>query len=290
MKKWFLLSLILIFPLFSLCQNGTNSIKHVDKMNLKGAVKTIKHTAYEPISIESDSINLLKFDFFGMHNYIHKFDKQGWLLEKTELKLREEQLIPSGIWTYDYDEEHRLSKESYIFDAIDGSDSATFEYTYPIDSLTTVIEKRKGEFQRIYHYILENRTEEFITINSDSSYISKSFFEMDAQRRIIRKEDYSNVSRLQNLTINFYQDEIFRTPNKVLITHIKSGQVYLTENLLDEQGNITSQKNISLNTGEFKTTTYTYIYDTTGNWIEKKEFIDNRPRKVFRREIEYFMN
>lgn len=112
---------------------------------------------------------------------------------------------------------------------------------------------------------------------------------MDDQGSVIRNEDYSNVSRLQNLTIKFYQDEIFRTPNKVLITHFKSGQVYLTENLLDEQGNITSQKNISLNTGEFKTTTYTYIYDTNGNWIEKKEFIDNRPRKVFRREIEYYL-
>jgi hypothetical protein len=289
MKKWFLLSLILIFPLFALGQNGTNSVKHVDKMNLKGAVKSIKHTAYEPGSIETDSINLVKFDFFGMHNYIHKFDREGWLIEKVEFKLRERQLIPSGIWTYDYDEEHRLAKESYIFDAIDGSDTATFEYTYPFDSLTTVVEKRKGKFQRIYHYILENRTEEFITINTDSSYIGKSFFEMDDQSRVIRKEEYSNVSRLQNLTINFYQDEIIRTPSRVLKTHFKSGQVYLTENLLDDQGNITSQKNSSFYTGESKTTTYIHIYDTTGNWIEKREFIDNHPRKVFRREIEYYL-
>lgn len=112
---------------------------------------------------------------------------------------------------------------------------------------------------------------------------------MDDQGSVIRNEDYSNVSRLQNLTIKFYQDEISWTPNKVMDTYFKSGQVYLTEILLDEQGNITSQRNSSFYTGESKTTTYTYIYDTTGNWIEKREFIDNRPRKVFRRDIEYYL-
>lgn len=290
MKKLFLLSLKLIFPFLAVCQIGTNSIKHMDKMNLKGAVKQIKHAAYKPENSETDSINLIRFDFFGMHNYTQKFDRQGWLIEKAELKLREEQLIPSGIWTYDYDEDHRLLKETYIFDALSGSDTATFQYAYPFDSLTTIVEKRNGETQRIYHYILENRTEKFITINSDSSYIGKSFFEMDDQGRVLRNEDYSNVSRLQNLTINFYQDEIFRTPNKVMETHFRSGQIYLIENLLDEQGNITSQKNSSFNTGEFKTTTYTYFYDTSGNWIEKREFIDDHLRKVFRREIDYYLN
>lgn len=289
MKKWFLSSLILIFPILSFCQIGTNSVKHVDRMNLKGAVKQIKHTAYKPEYNETDSINLIRFDFFGMHNYTQKFDRQGWLIEKAEFKLKEEQLIPSGIWTYGYDEDHRLVKETYIFDALSGSDTATFQYAYPFDSLTTIVEKRNGETQRIYHYILENRMEKFITINSDSSYIGKSFFEMDNQGRVIRNEDYSNVSRLQNLTINFYQDEIFRTPNKVMETHLRNGQIYLIENLLDEQGNITSQKNSSFNTGEIKTTTYTYFYDASGNWIEKREFIDNHLTKVFRREIEYYL-
>lgn len=31
---------------------------------------------------------------------------------------------------------------------------------------------------------------------------------MDDQGSVLRNEDYSNVSRLQNLTIKFYQDEI----------------------------------------------------------------------------------
>lgn len=290
MKKLFVLSLISIIPFFAFCQIGTNSVKHVVKMDLKGAVKEIKHYAFEPDITEKDSIHLKRFDFFGMHNFILEFDREGWLIKKTEFKLRDEQLMPFGKWNYTYDGKSRIIKETYTFDGLSNSETASFQYAYPYDSLTTIVEQRNGKTRSTYHYILINRTEEFISINSDSSYIGKTILEMDDQGRVLRIEDYGNVSRLQKLTINSYHDKIYRTPSKVLSTDLKSGQTFLIENLLDEQGSITSQKKSSFNNGEFKTTTYTYIYDTTGNWIEKREFLDNHLRKIFQREIEYYPN
>lgn len=288
MKKVFLLFLIMATPLLAFSQRGKSSVNDLVMMNLKGAVKEVRHFAFTPKYMEEDSIVLSPLDFFGTHNFILKFNERGWLNEKIELRLnQEDHLFPDAIWKYTYDRQERLSSETITF-RVTTPDTASFHYAYPNDSLMTIAEKQNRQTKMTYRYTQDDRTEEFIAINRDSSYIGKTYFEKDTFERIIRREDYNNMPRLQNLTINFYQDSIFRTPYKTIETNLRTGRMLHIENLLDEHGNMISQKVGPIQNGESKITTYTYLYDAGGNWIEKREFIDNQLRKIFLREIDYY--
>lgn len=290
MKKPFLVLLILMIPFLAFSQRGKSSINDLMMMNLKGAVKEVRHFGFTPEYIEEDSIVLSPLDFFGTHNFILKFNEKGWLKEKIELRLnQEEHLFPDAIWTYTYDGQQRLLNETITF-RVTTPDTASFHYAYPNDSLMTIAEKQNSLTKMTYRYTLDNRTEEFLAINRDSSYIGKTYFEKDAHDRIIRREDYNNMTRLQNLTINFYQDSIFRTPFKTIETNLRTGRMMQIENILDDHGNIISQKLGPIQNGESNTTTYTYVYDVGGNWIEKREYISNQLRKIFLREIDYYQN
>ncbi|EMS33187.1 hypothetical protein C943_00464 [Mariniradius saccharolyticus AK6] len=285
-----LLILLLFFgtPLIAFGQKSQLSVKHSVSMNLKGQVQEVRNYAFEPGGKESDTVNLVPYDFFGMLNFIVQFDRQGWKVKKIDLKLHDSKLVPSATWSYRYDSLHRLIEETYIFKSIDQTDTASFHYLYPSTNHTTIIEKRNSEMRMAYHHKLENRTEEVTTVNSDSSYIARKYFQFDEQERIIKVEDYGNESRLRNLTINFFGSDSYRNPAKVLETDLRTGKTFLSENELDVFGNVVGKKISSVESGESRTTTFTYSYDELGNWIEQKEFIDGVLRKVFKREIVYY--
>lgn len=167
-------------------------------------------------------------------------------------------------------------------------ETASFSYFYLNDTSTSILEKRNGNLAFTYHYNLNNNTEEFTRVNADSSFIHKTYSEIDDKNRIMRKEDYANSTRIRSLTLNSYHDKHFLTPAKSLQSSGKGKQISLYENILDEYGNVVSEKITAFHTGDSNTTTYAYLYDDRGNWIEKSEYVDQILRTVVKRVIAYY--
>ncbi|UJP66595.1 hypothetical protein [Mongoliitalea daihaiensis] len=276
------------FPFTVFSQSGTLATTQKEKQNLKGPVKEVLHTTFEPMQIGGDSTTWIPYDFFGFHNYRLKFDNRGLLTERIDYKLQDNELKQRGIWNYTYDEKDRVVEEVYLYESLSTIDTASFSYTYLNDSSTSIFEKRNGVPSSTYHYNLSKSTEEFTSVNADSSFIQKTFSEIDDRNRVTRKEDYSNGTRIRSLTLNTYHEQQFLTPAKSLQSYGKGNQVSLYENELDEQGNVISEKITAFHTGDSKTTTYSYLYDDMGNWIEKGEYVDKILRKIVKRSIDYY--
>jgi hypothetical protein len=256
----------------------------LERMGLKGDIKTYSHIEYRPIKNIADTSSLRVDHFFlSPNNYTLHFNNEGYKTKMTEYEYlyEEDSLKPKGIWTYSYDSINRIVQEIYYLNNI-SNDTTILNYEYIGDSVTLVHDTNKN---LTYRYAQRGKIEFATKANSDSSHISRQLFVYDKLNRLIRKEEYEDRSTLTFLRSWNYTDSLSTKPS--LDVGISAKYNYgpiIMINEYDSLQNLVLSKGI----GSQKPKIIEYTYDSNGNWIEQRTQQPNDLIKISRRKIEYF--
>ena len=159
---------------------------------------------------------------------------------------------------------------------------------YINNKLSTEISKwlsPKSEAKTLYYY-----NEKGILDSSEfnsKDFNSKEYYKFDFNGNIVIDSSISNPSLVfEHIKKYYYHENIIDSAyyfNKMFPSefeiekYIDNNPSKLLSYTIDEKGEI------KINS----TTTYTYIYDAQGNWIEQKSFVDGKKDKVIKRTIIY---
>lgn len=281
MKKLILLT-IGISILLGSCTSSKEDIKENDwkQYKLSDKVKSLKATTYKAVEkfgeIEKGDIipsfenKQLVFNLEGKITEENLYDSDGGLLHKDEYKYDMKGIIIE-INRYDSDGslfEKTLSKndekgnlvESNIYDS-DGNLSSKI----------------------VFKCDKEGKINEYNIYDSDGNLEQKYLIKYDKEGNQVELNLYDSDG--SHSTKNKYDEK----GNQVEMIVYRSDGSFSYNNLYkyDKKGNLT--ENISVDKldqkWEYK---YEYEFDNKGNWIKKIEFLNNMPRVIIEREIEYF--
>jgi hypothetical protein len=235
-------------------------------MGLKGNVKEFSTTEYT----QTPAGKLEIFDFFGSNNFKYSFNSRGYITSKIDFRKDRNTLRTGSVRTYSYDNTNRISRENLIY-YFRLKDTIDITYSYSGDSLAQVISWGGKWKKMVYNYLQRKELELLTTINSDSSYITKTFFSYDKFNRITRIEEYGKSDSIQVLKEISYIDTISVNKYREITTQNKDR--YYFEYVYDENKN-----RLKWITGDFKsdetsTHRYEYVYDSHKNWTEKRHFL-----------------
>jgi hypothetical protein len=281
---------ITLFVILTNCfgQNRQRLIStDLERLGLKGNIKSLTHLDYDPIKNISDTTSLRIDHFFlAPNNHTLVFNLDGFLTMNTEFEYlhREDSLKPKGVWNYSYDSLNRINQETYYWNN-NSKDTTIWVYEYFGDSVT-LIHKYDDTYKHMrYRYEQRRNIEYLTTANSDSSYLTRVLFAYDNQNRLIRKEEYEDQNTITFIRSWAYADSLSNSPSTdVGISAKHNYGPIIIFNEYDSLQNIKLSKGVNSD----KPTITEYTYDRYGNWTERRTQLPNERIKISRRTIEYF--
>jgi len=251
----------------------------LDKMNLKGKVKSIKEVSYKAL-VKSEKIVKGKKERFQSYDEMDKlfmFNEQGNEIERKEFysegSLNER-------YTKLYNKEGNLL-ETVVYNA-DGS--FFYRATYIYDENNRCIECKGAESKWIYKYNeLGNLIEEYKYYILGDEMENKKTYEYDKNNNKISESSYSEDSLDYKWTYKY--DE-----NKKLIEFNEGTDGVFNYKWIykyDKKGNLIEEDKYSFGLLQTKSI-YKYDFDKRGNWIKRIRFIGKLPKYILEREIIYF--
>ncbi len=273
--------LISILSFQCYCQNTNNNKSKNDliRLKLKGKVKTLTELEYSSVM---DSGKSAKGKLISSKKRL--FNSDGNLLE-TSCKMSNEKY--SYKYTCKYNKKGKMVEES-LFDNI-GNFSGKICFVYNNKAQITQQNEYNAQNKLIkkcdYKYDKKGNQIEMLiskTEFSDSRYI----FEYDDKGNETEYKIFKSDSLFQkvvktyddnlNLTLESYSDFNGKFTGKIVYQY-------------DSNGNEISR--IPFNSDGKKSFVNTYLYnkiDKSGNWINKTEFFNRKPKVIFEREITYY--
>ncbi|MGD0710072.1 MAG: hypothetical protein ABR968_02745 [Bacteroidales bacterium] len=280
MKKT--LIIIIIFASIHSFSQDVKAIKKTDleKMNLKGNIKTIYDTLYNVVDkfgelkkeVDTDSTlifndkgNLVEVSLYNhngslIHTYTYKYDENGNKIEK------------------EYKENTKLDPVAV---------EKAYKYTWKYDSKGNVIEENKYSNyldkllnKWISKYDDNGNIIEYNTYNSDGSPESKYIYMYDDKGKIIKEENNYNTYNVYNYgqIINLYKitwkydSSGNKTKEKNILYNKNENANYNEAKVIwkyDNKGKLIEENQYSAYGNlVYK---YTYKYDDKGNMIEKDQ-------------------
>lgn len=258
-------------------------------MNLKGTVKSIHEISYEAIGKSGDiQKGEMKSEFYENDKYF-LFDQNGWETEDSYYfnwkKSRGHYHVH-----YSYDDQGNILEKSHI-DSI-GKVFLEYKLTYKYDSSKRIREETKYDWldsvdcKYKYSYDSIGEKEEGDLFIRNEGLFSKSIFKYDEKGRVIEK-CYSSGKGIQterwackyDEAGNIIEDAWYSSKNKIFMKYNYKR---------DDKANITEMDWYKSNGKLREKRNYEFDYDKNGNWIKRIEFINDKPKYIVERELQYY--
>lgn len=254
----------------------------------KGDVKSVLIEIFKP-RYKGDSIVALVYEsgpFAIQHQKIY-FGDNGLVIRKDELQKScdIDSLHVEHVWSYHYSN-GRL--DSVLRRELDGKlyrHSWKFYYTYPNDSIS--YEDFDTGFKRIKRIKKAPNSETVEYLNSDSTLLITEVSQLDTFKRKERFEVWQK-KKLESITLYYYQDSLSRLPTDEYFIDLELNEISHTKYLYNEFYDQVEWVTFDRMDKEVYRKNFEYIYDSTGNWLEKKEYNQSgRLITIYKQSFEY---
>jgi len=200
---------------------------------------------------------------------------------------------------YFYEDNNLIKKEKIGYQTGEVYEETSYQYQQnklirqevkSIDNGKEVL-KQDGSFYSTYIYGDNTETEKFYGYNEEKKTFVLAYAahkQFDANKNLVQE-------KLEDINGEIYEqsDLIYNKENKLIKTVKSLRSPSTTTYKYNKEGHIT--ENIHESEGTIITTTYTFKYDTKGNWIEKKEAQTTNikrqiqePEYIIKRNLTYY--
>lgn len=194
---------------------------------------------------------------------------------------------PTDKVTYLYDSKGNINQENIYL----GSEYIQYTALYKYDAKNNkVFEGRydkdsKMTYETKYQYDTNNNLLKSTTIGKDNQVEYSEELTYDKKNNILSRltfERYDNTKTLNKF--------LYDSNNNAIKRQISKNDVLLFEVNIDydKNNNQISYVATELASKAVSKRSYTYEYDTNGNWTKKTVFIDGKPKFIVERQIVYF--
>jgi len=292
---------ILVLLIFFCSSCGTNLDKGVIKNKPKFKSETTQ--IYEAIK-EGDSIKPgYKIKSSGLdqnEKKLYFYDKKNRLIKLIKDSIE--------IYTYQYNDFDSIKKVNFKSGDFESQSYLNYnDKNFLIQRVDSVKGKKMLVIKKKYdndHQVLrvttiypETPSTEIIekTYNSDKKLsevktervgysITKNIYQYPNDKTVIIKSDYINDSNYTEIKRIYDKNNILI---KERITPIGSERFMIVEQKRDKLGNLKSHVQINEVGDTIRLWKYQYLYDSNNNWIQKINYLDDKPLSFIKREIKY---
>ena len=329
MKKfnYFILSTFCILINFSCTTDKEKKLSDIEKMKLKGNIKSIKSVEYDAKE-KFGKIVKEKITYDKYPNYEIAFNKSGNQIEFSSYpygKLKSKR-------TYKYDEKGNITELNEYSSNGNLLKKSIYNYDNESNLSNCNIYKSDGSLENkiVWSYI-NNKLKEYTKLDSDKKTILKYVykyenddlteakqyglkgnldnFKYDSNSNLIKQEELNSNENLIKL-----ETSVFDSENNIIEKNIYDSDNVLenkhtyrynkNNNLIEhtnddigwgtftyrynENGELYEQVNFNLKKENTYNLKKIYIYDDNGNWIKLTEFKGVLPNTINEREIIYY--
>ena len=274
---------LLIYLQIICCYAQQKNENDLRAMNLKGNVRSTKEIEYkvkeeifltfgdiQPSVIEGSEN--YTFDSIGNQTECSRYFQNGSLIYK---------------YTYKYDSiEHLIERKSF-----DKKENLLIKITYKYDSSEYLIEsksfdKKENLLMRIaFNYDSVNTIMEDY-LNPDGSLKERWVHVQDGIGNTVDEKQYSSEGKLVYRFTSTYDVFGNLTEGK---SYKKNGKMlYKYTYKCDSNNNLIEQNEFLPNGSFVLKNSYTYFFDKKGNWIKRITYVNDVPKIITERNIEYF--
>jgi hypothetical protein len=273
--KNFILFLIICVPY------SNYGISDIDKMQLKGKVKSLIQTPYN-IAYEGSTIkHSEKITDFFYENFNLKFNIAGYLTREIEFNTKVKYIYKY----YDQFNREKLYQKKY------------YNYFHKLVLKKEFIYNKSGKLsKRIGGYILDKSTYkydsfgnliEFIAYESENKIDGMIFNKYDSNNQLIESQEYYDLETPSDKILFFYNNE-----NQLIKT-----EKYNKHNLLNSIKKYKNKVCISykwlsyndnLEVKESNQYIYKYQFDSQMNWVKRITILNDVPNHISIRRIKYY--
>lgn len=275
---------IIMLTILGSCSNIKKE-NDLTKHNLFGKVKKIEVTSYEAIERfgEIEKGDKTGTSFWG-EDYYQIFNIKGNIIELNYYNSNVKHI-------YKYDNKENLIEIHFIHD-----DSVLTRKNILVydDKGNMIVEESMRKVlavtsfsKDIYKYDKKGNMIENNTYMNDGSLVKKYLYSYDDKGNMIEKSSYNadgNLSWRNNYKYddkgNIIEEDNFYPSN--IIKHHKNTYKY------DDKGNMIEDISYNEDGSLYTKNTFKYEFDKKGNWILVIRYINDIPRFLSEREIEYF--
>ena len=325
MKKHPIISFLVLLTISIGC-NNTNEFKNdLERLNLKGKVKTLKWTPYEAVEKFGE---VTKGEIAIGENYSIVFNEEGNMIERKKYLSSGK---PYEKYVYKYDSNHNLIEENY---SSYGEFESKTKYKY--DDRGKRIEKAEYNSEgslsgkEVYKYDEKGNKIEIQNIASNGDKYGKGIFKYNKKNKLVEKNYYRSDGNLIKKGIFIYNEngdlieekDSDKNFNMEVVAEYKDKGIKIISH--DSDDNINLQTKVVFNSNFFRkmalkykdilsmfdvvddldvaegkvydskndslmtAVKYTYDYDMKGNWTKRIEYQNEKLKGLVGREITYY--
>lgn len=273
------LSLLCSLTLVTQVQNHFAQIKiHRSDLSLKGNVRSVSQQVYLPI-IEGEKVSAGNKIEFLKSNFIVKYNEKGY---KTE----EDWLDTTGqvVDRFRYTNLKGLPVQCKWYRMKQNTCKETREISYNkagfIEEVKWLNQNSKLKKHAIYQYNEKDKLSEMQWIDADRGVLEKWKYSYDV---------FGNKTQFSTSNASFNYRYNGNNQNSRLIQKDKSGNMVRGEQLkYNQEGLLSTQIGFNKDYKTLYQNSFQYTYDDQGNWTQKIEYRNNKPIRVYKRDITYF--
>ncbi len=246
------LSIVLLSLLSIISCSKVKKINSWQEMNLKGRVKSIKEIAYD---LARDSKSIEKGELFSTSKFL--FNEEGNFIEKA------------------------------LYDA---RDTLVFQHYYKsnkgliIECVSEQIDR--GRFKYVFRYDTQGAIQACLVYNSKGLLSFRIQCKGDDNGRPIEQIKYDANDKLID-RVKIVYDKDGHMIEKALLAPDNSLELkFLYE--YDNKGNLIKEEKSNSENRIIASHSYQHKFDQKGNWLQKIEYTNSIPRRIYTREIEYY--
>lgn len=225
----------------------------LQKLNLNGAVKSIRETSYPAREVKGE-VQMGDMEYY----YINSFDKRGNKTEDIQFK-------PDG---------SQMKKYVYQYDTT-GKRTVRLQY----DSASNLVRKIT------YTYNAEGYCTEDNSYNPENRLEKKYTYTYDRKGNCLEDKSFNPENVLLKKVTYLYDSD-----GKLIGQNWYNGKGDLEKECTyhyDFQGNVIDEE-VNLTVGGNPVYNYHYVYDKNGNWVKKVTMKDQRPVVILERIVKYY--
>lgn len=282
----FSFTILLCFILLSCDSN--NHKNDICKNNLKGRVRSLRETSYAAIDRFGEiSKGAIARRMFFENNYYQLFNHDGFLISEIEYENNGD--IESRS-TFMYDIHDRLIEEVWYNE----NGNIDMKWLSKFDKSGNIIESigydSIGALNSKYIYTYDKNGNKISECNYDSNgdLDSKSYYKYDNEGNELEDIQYDSKGNI-DYKINRRFDKRGNESERVYKRYFL-GDEYFSKSLkkYDNRDNIIEDTDYKSDGSIEEKLGYVYSYDKKGNWISRVCYIDEKPKFIIEREIEYY--
>ena len=319
MQKLFI---ILLLPITIICQEQ----RDVDKYEIQGNIKEIKQSKHQLLEENGQYFIGKMLHGWGRDNFLHTFNTDGNYLRSAVFEPSKNDSISfvRDLFFFRQEDGKLIEKKGILgnkfYHLVFHYQKNDIHYTQTLDEEGAVIDSSFYKYRKGKHIITERYksskvySRDSITYFKNknqgiySTYKGEPFWNSTTNKegkniklyqyfdKLIETTEYDNKGRIISSNQFSFNDSLIQHANYTWINdstcinkRFKGNDLQIHISLHYKNGNLVKVINYLEILGVLNNeSTYTYIFDNKGNWIEQKYFVNNIPKVVMVREIKYF--